>query len=340
MQRIHFRRCGLTLVEILVVVVLVGILVSLLIPATQAARESARRAACASNIRQVATAVSIHENALGCFPSSFKTPGSATFASGNVDGWSGQVMLLPFLEHQVTQDRIDLNATFDENFAPIVNVTEGSRPISAVRVPVYLCPSEPRDEVRMEGSNPKHYPLNYGFNLGEWLVYNPATGQGGNGACYPNSRLHAKDFVDGLGNTLLLAEVRAWQPYYRNAGLATDPGRPVSPAAVCSLGGTEFKPESGHTEWVDGRAHQTGFTTVFAPNTKVWCNTGGIDFDVDWTNQQEGRSATIPTYAVVTARSHHPGLINVAMMDGAVKPVADEVERATWRAMSTRQGND
>jgi hypothetical protein len=97
---------------------------------------------------------------------------------------------------------------------------------------------------------------------------------------------------------------------------------------------------TGHTEWVDGRCHQTGFTATFAPNTEVGCTLGGPAYDIDWTNMREGQSATVPTYATVTARSHHSGLVHVTFMDGSARSVADGVALEIWQALSTRSGNE
>ncbi len=234
-------------------------------------------------------------------------------------------------------ERID----FDESYEDIPSVDMGGgvlQKLSAFRVPSYVCPSEPVDEVRFEDGVPAHYPVSYGANVGVWFVYDPATGTGGPGAFFPDSRLSGKDFFDGLSNTIAMAEVKPWNPYYRNAGLAADPGIP-NPASVCGLGG-DFKANSGHTEWVDGRAHQTGFTTTFTPNTEVICNVGGVDYDVDWTNQQEGKSATAPTFDAVTARSYHSGGVQVLMMDGSVHFVEEEINLDVWRRLSTRAGRE
>ncbi|MFV2067647.1 MAG: DUF1559 domain-containing protein, partial [Pirellulales bacterium] len=148
---------------------------------------------------------------------------------------------------------------------------------------------------------------------------------------------------DGLSNTLMAAEVKAYTPYYRNAGLAYPP-TPGSPQEICPLGGQFKNPPpkdpSGHTEWVDGRAHQSGFTALFPPNTRVLCEVDGQWFDVDWTNQQEGKSDSAVTYAAVTARSYHPGVVNVVMMDGSVHAVPDSIERTVWQALATRNGSE
>jgi hypothetical protein len=91
---------------------------------------------------------------------------------------------------------------------------------------------------------------------------------------------------------------------------------------------------TGHTEWPDGRVHHSGMTTVFAPNTKVAYNFGGKLYDIDYNSTQEGRSATQPTYAAITARSHHPGnLVCASFLDGATKPIRGEIDLNVWRAM-------
>ena len=288
------KRRAVSLIEVLVVVFVIGLLVALLLPAVQSSRESARRTSCINNVRQIAIAVELHAGAKSVFPSSFRSSPDSDMRNGPVDGWSAHVMLLPFLEEQVAQDRIDLNRTFDENFAPIVNVKEGAKPVSAVRVPVFLCPSEPRDQVRMEDGRARHYPVNYGVNVGDWFVFDPATGKGGDGSFYPNSELQPQHFTDGLSKTLMLAEVKAWRPYFRNAAIDGNLAIPDSPEKLCNYGGAEFKTESGHTEWVDGRSHQTGFTSTFLPNTEASCEQDNAIYDIDWTNQQEGKSLIVP----------------------------------------------
>lgn len=328
-----FRRKGFTLVELLVVIAIIAILVALLLPAVNAARGSARRMSCSNNLRQIGLALLNFETAYGHFPASWNPPGSD--ASGASDGWSAQARLLPFLEEANLHDEVDFSQNY--NLATVGGPHGMGVPLSSVRIPVFLCPSEPGDTVRLKDGKPQHYPLNYGINVGVWLVYDPVKKEGGHGSFFPGSRLKPRDFRDGLSRTLAVAEVKAWNPYYRNAGLS-DPEIP-SRQQVCSLGGT-FKSNSGHTEWVDGRAHQIGFTSTFTPNSQVVCTNHGQVYDVDWTNQQEGKSAEVSTYAAVTSRSFHAGGVNTVLMDGSVHFVSDEINPKLWRAQSTRRGGE
>jgi prepilin-type processing-associated H-X9-DG protein len=45
-------------------------------------------------------------------------------------------------------------------------------------------------------------------------------------------------------------------------------------------------------------------------------------------------------YGWRAARSRHPGGVNVAMADGSLRFVADDVEPAVWKAAATRAGGE
>ena len=244
------------------------------------------------------------------------------------DSWSVHSRLLPYLEQQNLQDLIDWNASY--NLQPQV---------AGTKVPNYVCPSDVNDQQRVKSSGFTHYPTTYGANLGVWFVYNPISREGGDGMTSPTSRIRMAAVIDGTSNTLAFAEVKAYQPYLRDAGSpsALNAPIPLNPADVVSLGG-DFKTNTGHTEWVDSRAHQTGVTATFAPNTLVEYNDGGAKYDVDFNSRREGKTVDQLTYASVTSRSYHPGGVQVLLIDGSARFVAESIQLSTWRGLATRNG--
>jgi prepilin-type N-terminal cleavage/methylation domain-containing protein len=324
-------RKGFTLVELLVVIAIIGILIAILLPAVQAAREAARRTQCTNNLKQLALALHNYESARKVYPPSFFKPQSAGFP---IDSWCVQAKVLPYLEGGTLYQNIDFGLSYS------AQITIEGQNVKTTRIPTYMCPSEVNDRMRVNATTgvAEYYPINYVANLGVWFVWDPATDRGGEGAFYPNSKLRPGNFTDGLSKTLAFAEVKAFNAYYRNAA-QTNPSMPTSPSAVCGLGG-EFKADSGHTEWTDARVHQTGFTATFTPNTKVECMQSGVLHNVDWSNQQEGKSATVPTYAAVTPRSYHGSIVNAAMMDGSVQRISESVDINAWRAAATRSSGE
>jgi prepilin-type N-terminal cleavage/methylation domain-containing protein len=329
-KQLRSFRTGFTLIELLVVLALIGMLVGLLLPAVQAAREAARRTVCGNNLRQLALAMLNYESARQHFPPSWKP---ARGELGSVDGWSAQAQMLPFLEEGGIYTAIDFDRSYQAQ-----TFVDGQL-LSATRIPTLLCPSELGDRVRLSGDPgvPTHYPLCYGVNEGIWFVFDPAERQGGPGAFFPMSKLGSRNFVDGMSRTLAFSEVKAWNPYLRNS--PNVPNEPLLPGAIAGIGG-QFKINSGHTEWVDGRVHQAGFTALFTPNTGVSLTNADGAFDIDFNSQQEGKSATNPTFAAVTSRSYHPDGVQCVMMDGSVRFVSDSIDRIIWHAMATRNGEE
>lgn len=335
-RSVDLRPRGFTLVELLVVIAIIGVLIALLLPAVQAAREAARRMSCANNIRQVALAMHNYESAHQEYPPNIAM-GQGQYR------WSAQARILPHLEQANLSAGIDYKQDYHDVYL-------NGLLLKAQRVETYICPSEARDEPRLDGDgNPRDYILNYGVNCGVWKVYDPNDQSGGSGAFYPNAGLNSRSFSDGMSHTLMLAEVKGWQPYYRDGGQATA-AIPSTAEEICDLAGS-FKSGTGHTEWIDGRVHQTGFTAVFPPNHQVVCENGGQRYDVDFNNYrvrgwdpdnpQAWLQESTVTYAAVTARSYHSGdVVNVAMMDGSVTTIASDVDLLVWRASATRDGEE
>ena len=317
-------RSAFTLVELLVVIAIIGILVAILLPAVQAAREAARRMSCSNNLKQMGLALHNYHDTYRAFP-----PGGLYLNGQTSSSWSLQARLLPFIEQKNLENLINWSLPYSQQPA-----------VTRTRVPVYVCPSEVRDQPRPDGAL-THYPLTYGVNFGTWFVFDPCSQMGGDGLVSPNRQTRFASLLDGTSNTLAFAEVKAYTPYLRDGGNPGGPGAPLplTTAEVVGYGGN-FKTNSGHTEWVDARVHQSGFTATFPPNTKVIHVVGSDEFDVDFNSSREGKTTHQPTYGAVTSRSFHPGGVMVALADGSARFVAETINPFVWRALSTRQGGE
>lgn len=181
-----------TLVELLVVIAIIGMLVAILLPAVQAARGAARRSQCQNNMKQQGLAITQYESAFTKYPSGATTDG---FAS---DGkFSGFVHLLPYIEEQSLQDRMNLDA----------NWKTGEGNVFAARqiIEVYQCPSSP-STVGMIDPGLGFAAGDYAFSKGPlaFLCAKPLPGH--HGMFDINSQIQRAHIKDGLSNTFALGE--------------------------------------------------------------------------------------------------------------------------------------
>jgi prepilin-type N-terminal cleavage/methylation domain-containing protein/prepilin-type processing-associated H-X9-DG protein len=320
-------RRGFTLIELLVVIAVIAVLVALLLPAVQNAREAARRTQCKNNLKQIGLALHNYLDSNRVFPPSF------CIGNGTGGKWSPMARILPFLEQGNLYDIADLNI----NYSSGVNATSG---VTEMLIPVNRCPSEVNAEIRV--GTPSFNPPNYAFNAGTWKVFthaNPLTNGGtpGDGAFAPNSKFAPQSFRDGMSNTLCASEIKTYTPTVGNGLEGTD----IPPADISGFTAGKFS-ATGHTEWVDGKVHETGFTTTFTPNARTII--GGVGAPAggpiigDFVSCREGGAACtgLPTYAAVTARSYHSGMVNILLMDGSVRSANDSINLATWRNLGAR----
>lgn len=328
------ERRAFSLMELLVVIGIVGIVVSLLLPAVMSARESARRSTCLHHLQQLGLAIQNYEAANKRYPPSFVWT--------HVTSWSIHGRLLPFLEQSAAAAKVRLDLRWHDP----INLAGG---IQTLKVDSFTCPSDPNSEMIYDGGPGEGFvrPVNYGFNVGTWFVYDPRTQNMGQGCFHPNSFFSTASITDGLSNTLCAAEVKSFQACILNTATpsaATPSGlawiNALTGAARFELGPT-LNDNGGHVEWVDGPVHESGFTTTFAPNQRVaYTHSDGRTYDVDFSSRYEGTSRILPTYAAVTSRSYHAAAVNVVYMDGSVHTIDNSIELGVWRALSTRDGEE
>jgi prepilin-type N-terminal cleavage/methylation domain-containing protein len=326
-----FRR-GFTLIELLVVIAIIAILVAMLLPAVQQVREAARQTQCKDHLHNLGLAIHNYVATTGRIPPSMCVdPPPARSGS-----WSIHGRILPHLEQGNLYKQIDLSVAWS-NY-PI---------ISGFRVPVYVCPSDPNsDRLRMTGSGIQLYSTNYAFNHGTWFIFDPVSGRGGDGISFPNSNLRMGAVTDGTSSTLVAAEVHAWQAYTRDGGPpTTDVPQTIADVQAAAAAGKSDRlfPEgdgSGHSEWANGNSNHSAFTTTLGPNAVVPHTYNGVEYNVDYISQREGKGKTTPTYAVLTSRSWHPGVVHAALMDDQVRSISENINLGVWRALGTRAGRE
>jgi prepilin-type N-terminal cleavage/methylation domain-containing protein/prepilin-type processing-associated H-X9-DG protein len=374
------RSRGFTLIELLVVIAIIAVLIALLLPAVQMAREAARRSSCTNNMKQLGLAVHNYESVNQCLPlgSLYPCPGQNPITlQDNCWGFgvSPHVSILQFIEQGTMYSSYNVGmgvfgATPPQTNGPITwwaNTT-----IFNMQVQVFLCPSD----TRLLKSSLTNYMANIGgpFLLGgysgpfvplnPWSTY---TGQGNppyTPIQYPmsqnNGTIGFQAMTDGTSNTALWSEAASGSniPVLAGTGRMSEirtyfqaPGTqsnfnnlPVGvPAAVTQFlaqcnsltTGTVGNTTTPRGQWwqvtAPYYANYGMYNHVSAPNSRSCSNI---------VQAAAGGFPGLDVYGTSPPSSFHQGGVNVAMCDGSVRFIRDQINLYTWWAIGTRAGNE
>ncbi len=297
-------RQGFTLVELLVVIAIIGVMVGLLLPAVQAAREAARRMQCSNHMKQIALAMHNYESTYKVLPNNSPSPVARGRDGLRVIMTPWNIAILPYLEQATIAGEWDPSYGFSE--APNTKFLDAG-------VSTYRCPSSVTQSVEFYpalattsqftadlaatgGQRYRAAPIEYAPPLtvarAPMLQTTPRER-----AILPqiSSRLSTFAAVtDGLSNTMMFGEIAGGPVRYNRGKQAGD----QSP---------NFFHLGAWARLLPVKMSEDG-TTMYAGNCLINCT----------------------NFAGLNLYSFHSGMVHVAMADGSVRPVAEQISMDTF----------
>jgi prepilin-type processing-associated H-X9-DG protein len=260
-------------------------------------------------------------------------PGGATLGPSAGGGihilWAPHVDLLPYLDQQTVYDQFDRQESSqgDRTDPP---TSQWNSKLLAVDIAVYSCPSDSSD-------NPTcNYRVSAGTSpwIHETVPNNPQGAlQGYRGW------LGRKDpeFRDGKSHTTAFAEKlsgdrnpNSYTPWRDSVSVVSTTGHGLlTPDEALTTCSQPVNPQPKHfsyggTTWILGSYTQTWYNHVLPPNSNVPdCVDGGPN-----------------GHGAYTARSLHPGGVNVLFADGRVSFTGSSIDLKVWRALGSINGGE
>ncbi len=312
-------RRGFTLIELLVVIAIIAILIALLLPAVQQAREAARRSTCQNNLKQIALGMHNYHDTHKTFPPG--TIGSNVTSFGDTDGtypgyvvtdsakrigtgWAWGTFILPYLDQATLYNQLNPSGLMDTSNPTTLNLLR-------TVLPVYLCPSDSHPDpsqnnstkVAMGGSStPVAIGMsNYVASSNNADVTCITVGVG---IFWRNSKVRIKDITDGTSNVFLV-----WER-------DTQQGAAAPPKIV-------------------ERHMGANWAGVSAPDCYNWnYNANQVLGQLQPTFAEINGSATRDDSRSPSSR--HEGGIQVAMADGSVRFIGENINLTLARNLVAR----
>ncbi|HYH68848.1 MAG TPA: DUF1559 domain-containing protein [Urbifossiella sp.] len=327
--RPHAR--AFTLIELLVVIAIIAILIGLLLPAVQKVREAAARAKCQNNLKQLGLAAhGMHDTRGGLPPSSVNSPGASDrprlgeFQKVGTTGANAAdfarhcflAILLPYIEQGNVLQASGVAYNFKLDWYDPVN-----RPATATRIPTFECPTvsfDHRVDPMLESGT---YGTGWVPATSDYMAVNRANNRPAvwnaifadtsypgdeaiKGVLATNAYVPFGAVIDGLSNTIMLAEAGARPQNWRGKTRAAD---------VTYMNGAW----GHHTNDIAVDGSNAAFSTLSS-------------------------AADVPTACVINCSNQgeiyafHTGGSNVCMGDGSVRFIRESMALSTLMTLCAR----
>lgn len=362
------KRRGFTLIELLVVIAIIAVLIALLLPAVQQAREAARRSQCKNNLKQWGLGLHNYHDVHNNFPP--LSGGTAGATPANQGLLSGVAMMLPQMEQGPLWELIAQAAL--QGGDPCGTTLNGGGALPAGSyfgapgaIEVFECPSSTKSP---------NIPIqrSYCFNVGDragagptgagaqdniWsvtaqaagiatFVHDPISSPGtsNRGPFTLHRTIKIRDILDGMSNTILMAERDLGNPanprdILGRVQVVASAGNPAACNSTATVGSGFYLPAVAPTSlglvpmmserWACGLPYFSGVTIAVPPN-------GGSCIPQQAPVVSSGATAATAN-GYFTPSSRHTGGVQVLMGDGTVRFINETINSASACATAPAQ---